>query len=187
MQFEFDILEPTNRCGAAIVSIASITERIALSYVPHVRVGRTFESWDEILDRIRQEVASFRTQGEATSPATFLSLNNRSRTRLDGRNPTSITRFENALTCVLKRYFQQGSAFTLFLEFDEERESDQERRFLKHAITSIKERLVVGWLDALLQEVRPSDFPDKLIARTLKTLLGEVVVPRHPKFRSLEL
>ena len=52
--FLFERLAPKNQCGAAIIAMASLTERLALGELNESRTERSFVRWDDVLHKNRQ-------------------------------------------------------------------------------------------------------------------------------------
>ena len=97
--FLFERLAPKNQCGATIIAMASLTERLALAELNERRTQRSFVRWDDVLHKIDSQSE---TRPSPVKRSEWLNPEHPS--ALKKGNETSLTRFAEAVAEVLATY-----------------------------------------------------------------------------------
>ena len=97
--FWFELLAPRNQVGAALISLASLVERLALRALGELEDGRTFQDWDEVLGHIRRTAGTFKVGAQNRSPAVW--FDPRGPVGIKEGNNLSMTRFNQIVGTVL--------------------------------------------------------------------------------------
>ena len=178
--FLFERLAPTNQCGAAIIAMASLTERLALAELNERRTQRSFIRWDDVLHKIDSK-----TETRPSPVKRSEWLNPEHPSALKKGNETSLTRFAEAVAEVLGTYVRTDGPLSRAAVLQA---SGNDSEFLQRAIAifgqyaSAPERLrtlidadpaarakndlIKTWCQTLFPEApsRDADFEQKKIA-----------------------
>jgi hypothetical protein len=184
------VLPPFNRCGAAVIAIASLVERLACGLVDEQHRQRTFGDWRDVLDYIKVNVAGghFRSNGEDRWPSNYLELDDKQRVGLTGRNVAkSFSRLEAAVRATLTAYLRDTAPLGEFCKVQDSDLDASVATFLRAAVAAFSALTDRGAFQRLVDKVSPTHFPDRIVEHLVENMFRGIAIPRHPDFGSLSL
>jgi len=196
MELDFDHLPARNRCGAAVIAIASLVERLALAIFGLQEDHRRFQEWRDVLTHIKETTDTFYSSGILHSPSDYLELNDQLRISLkrpvrnskaqDSEFSKAAKRLEEAVVTTLRAYLEPDRPLSKLLgPLDVSEDSRVE--FLQKIAERLQNLCGDGHFTNLVTEVRPDSFANEISERVLSKLVGRHGVFYHPTFPRVRL
>lgn len=197
MPLEYMILEPYNRCGAAIISIASLVERLAIARMSPPNRTRTFGTWREVLAHIKRHAEAvdsnigraFRTDGDLRWPSSYLELDANERIGLTGRNlKVSLPRLEVGVRAALMAYLADAAPLQIYhTTYRNISNPSVGDKFLQKSIEALSLLSKKDEFSSLVTRISPVNDSANIIRNLLIGMFSDVEIPDHPEFHSLKL